>query len=99
MQLDPLPLGKVGPPGNRIFESHSLMIVFLEKAMITGLPLQKKLRNYKNKTEKKTEFFSVRRAWTPPPPPPPPPPPNPTKISWIRAWIYVVMVVEKRYRS
>ena len=74
MQLDPLPLGKVGPPGNRILESHSLMIVFLEKAMITGLPLQKKLRNYKkqkqNKKQKKTSehFFSPSGLDFPPPP-------------------------------
>ena len=45
------------------------MIVFFEKAMITGLPLQNKLRTY-NKEEKKTtsEIFSVSRAGTPPPP-------------------------------
>ena len=60
MQLDPLHLGKVEPPGNdrapfsmEISESYSLMIVFFEKAMITGLPLQNKLRNYRQKEEKK----------------------------------------------
>ena len=36
-----------------ISESYSLMIVFFEKAMITGVPLQKKLRAYKKKKKKK----------------------------------------------
>ena len=48
------------------------MIVFFEKAMITGLPLQKKLRTYKKKKRRKKQrqsFCSVSRAWTPPPPP------------------------------
>ena len=55
------------------------MIVFFEKAMITGLSLQKKLRTYKKKAKKKTKkkkkkkttskLSSVSRAWTPPPPP------------------------------
>ena len=49
-------------------ESYGLMIVFFEKAMITGLPLQNKLRIYKNEEEKNVRaFFSVSRAWTPPP--------------------------------
>ena len=48
-----------------ISESYNLMIVFFEKAMITGLPLQNKLRTYK----KNLRLFSVSRAWTPPPPP------------------------------
>ena len=69
------------------------MIVFFEKAMITGLPLQNKLRTYKKKKKQRQSFFSVSRAWTPPPTA------KPTKISWIRAWIYVIVVVEKRYRS
>ena len=47
------------------------MIVFFERAMITGLPLQNKLRTYKKKEEKKQRqsFFSVSRASTPSPPP------------------------------
>ena len=59
MQLDPLHLGKAEPPGNvrapfsmEISESYSLMIVFFEKAMITGLPLQNKLRTYRKKKRK-----------------------------------------------
>ena len=44
------------------------MIVFFEKAMITGLPLQNKPRTYRKKGEKTTsELFLVSRAWTPPP--------------------------------
>ena len=37
--------------------------------MITGLPLQNKLRTYRKKEEKKTtsELFSVSRACPPPP--------------------------------
>ena len=43
------------------------MIVFFEKAMITGLPLQNKLRTYRKKKKKTTsELFLVSRAWTPP---------------------------------
>ena len=65
MQLDPLLLGKVGPHWKcwtvlllGISESYSLMIVFFEKAMITGLPLQNKLRTYKIRRKKTTsEFF------------------------------------------
>ena len=46
------------------------MIVFFEKAMITGLPSQNKLRTYRKRREKTTsELFSVSRAWTRPPPP------------------------------
>ena len=52
MQLDPLHLGKVEPPG--ISKSYSLMIVLFEKAMITGLPLQNKLRTYRKKRREKT---------------------------------------------
>ena len=38
--------------------------------MITGLPLQNKLRTYRKRREKTTpELFLVSRAWTPPPPP------------------------------
>ena len=46
------------------------MIDFFEKAMITGLPLQNKLRTYKKKEEKqqRQSFSLVSRAWTPPPP-------------------------------
>ena len=37
--------------------------------MITGLPLQNKLRTYKIRRKKTTsELFSVSRAWYPPPP-------------------------------
>ena len=43
------------------------MIVFFEKAMITGLPLQNKLRTYRKKKRKTTSELSlVSRAWTPP---------------------------------
>ena len=36
--------------------------------MITGLPLQNKLRTYRKKKRKTTsELFLVSRAWTPPP--------------------------------
>ena len=61
--------------------------------MITGLPLQNKLRTYKKKRRKKQRqsfFQSVGIR---------PHRPNPTKISLIRAWIYIIVVVEKRYRS
>ena len=102
MQLHPLHLGKVEPHGD-VRASFSmeyrkvivLMIVFFEKAMITGHPLQNKLRTYRKKRREKTtsELFLVSPAWTPLPPP------NPTKNSWIRAWIYVIVVVKKRYRS
>ena len=80
---------------HRILESYSLMIVFFrKKAMITGIPLQNQLRTYKNeeKNNVRAIFQSVGLG-------PPPPPQNPTKISWIRAWIYVIVVGEKRYRS
>ena len=99
MQLDPSPCEKLDPlemldrPSPWILESYGLMIVFFEKAMITRLPLQNKLRTYNKNEEKKTSelFFSQSGL--------DPPPPNPTKISWIREWIYVIVVVEKRYRS
>ena len=74
MQLDPLPLEKVRPPGN-VEPSFSMEYrkVFFEKAIITGLLLQNKLATYnkKKKNEEKTtsELFSVSRAWTPPPNP------------------------------
>ena len=47
------------------------MIVFFEKPMITGLPLQNKLRTYKKRRRKKQRqnFFLVSRALTPPPQP------------------------------
>ena len=51
-----------------MLESCGLMIVFFEKAMITGPPLQNKLRTYRKGRKKKPELFSVSRAWTPPPP-------------------------------
>ena len=70
MQLDPLSLGKVGPPGNvgPSSESYCLMIVFFEKAMITGLPLQNKLRTYKKKKEKNNvrAFFQLVGLGPPP---------------------------------
>ena len=47
-------------------------VVFFEKAMITGLPLQNKLRTYK-KTERKitvtSELFFSQLGSDPPPPP------------------------------
>ena len=94
------PLGKVGPTWtcwtallHGILESYSVMIVFFEKAMITGLPLQKKLRTYKNTKKKQTlDRFSASRAWTTTPS-------KPDENFWIRAWIYVIMVLKKRYRS
>ena len=104
MQLDPSTWEKLDPWKcwtvllHGISESYSLMIVFFEKAIITGLPLQNKLRTYKKKTKKKnkqkkttSELFFSQSGF--------PSPPNPTKISWSRAWIYVIVVVEKRYRS
>ena len=75
-------------------ESYKLIIVFFEKAIITGLPLQNKQRTYKKGKEKnnvRAFFQSVGLG--------PPQPPNPTEISGIRAWIYVSVVVEERYRS
>ena len=45
------------------------MIVFFEKAMVTGLPLQNKLKIYRKK-KRKNNIRAVSRAWTPPPPPP-----------------------------
>ena len=82
-----------------ILESYSLMIFFFEKAMITGLPLQNKLRTYKKKKKKqhRQSFFSFSRAWTPPPLPAIPD--ENFLDPWIHARIYVIMVVEKRYRS
>ena len=77
MQLDPLLLGKVGPHWTcwtvlllGISESYSLMIVFFEKAMITGLPLQNKLRTYKIRRIKNNvrAFFQLSGLGTPPPP-------------------------------
>ena len=45
------------------------MIVFFQKAMITGLPLQNKLRTCRKRREKTmSELFLVSRAWTPHPP-------------------------------
>ena len=70
MQLDPLHLGKVEPRGNvrAPFSMECLMIVFFEKAMITGLPLQNKLRPYRKKKRKNNvrAFFS---QWGLDPPP------------------------------
>ena len=78
---------------HRILESYGLMIVFFEKTMITGIPLQNQLRTYKNEEKTTAELFFSQSGLDPPPPQ------NPTKISWIRAWIYVIVVGEKRYRS
>ena len=80
---------------HRILESYGLMIVFFEKAMITGIPLQNQLRTYKIEEKTTSELFFSQSGLDPPHPPPQ----NPTKISWIRAWIYVIVVGEKRYRS
>ena len=45
------------------------MIVFFEKAMITGLPLQKKLRTYrKTKRKKEVRAFFSQSGLDPPPP-------------------------------
>ena len=93
MQLDPLPPRKSWTPWkcwtvllHGISESYILMVVFFDKAMITGLPLQNKLSTYKKRRKKRRQsFFSVSQAWTHPPPPPTHTPPNPTKSSLIRA--------------
>ena len=53
-----------------ISESYSVMIVFFEKAMITGLPLQNKLRTYKKRRKKKRQSFFQSFGLGPPPPPP-----------------------------
>ena len=45
------------------------MIVFFEKAMITGLPLQNKLRTYKKRRRKNVRAFFSQSAMDPPPPP------------------------------
>ena len=73
MQLDPLHLGKVEPPGNVrapfSMEYRKVMfIVFFEKAMITGLPLQNNLRTYRKKKRKNNvrAFFS-QSGLDPPP--------------------------------
>ena len=52
-----------------ISESYSLMIVFFEKAMITGLPLQNKLRTYKKKRRKKNARAFFSQSGLDPPPP------------------------------
>ena len=52
---------------HRILESYGLMIVFFEKAMITGIPLQNQLRTYKNE-EKTSELFFSQSGLDPPPP-------------------------------
>ena len=77
MQLDPLLHGKIGPHWkcwtvrllwNTVSESYSLMIVFFEKAMITGLPLQNKLRTYKKRRKKSTsELCFIQSDLDPPP--------------------------------
>ena len=46
------------------------MIVFFEKAMITGLPLQNKLRTYKNEEKQQRQSFFQSVGLGPPPPPP-----------------------------
>ena len=43
------------------------MIVFFEKAMITGLPLQNKLRTYKKRIEKQCQSFFSQSGLDPPP--------------------------------
>ena len=47
------------------------------------------VRTYKKRI-KKSELFPASR---------PPPRPPYDKKSWIRAWIYIIVAVEKRYRS
>ena len=66
MQLDASLLEKLDPWKcwtvllHEILENYGLMIVFFEKAMITGLPLQNKLRAYKKrrKINNVRAFFS-----------------------------------------
>ena len=45
------------------------MIVFFEKAMITGLPLQNKLRTYKKRRKKNTSELCFSQSGLDPPPP------------------------------
>ena len=48
------------------------MMVFFEKAMVTGLPLQNKLRTDKKRNEEKkatSELFFSQSGLDPPPPP------------------------------
>ena len=47
------------------------MIVFFEKAMITGLPLQNKPRTYRKKEEKKQRQSFFQSVGLGPPPPTP----------------------------
>ena len=49
-------------------------IVFFEKAMITGLPLQNKMRILQKKKKKNVRAFFQSVGLGPPPPRPPPPP-------------------------
>ena len=77
MQLDPLPLEKSWTPWkfwtvllHGISESYSLMIVFLLKAKITGLPPQNKLRTYKKRRQKKNNvraLLFIQSGLDPPP--------------------------------
>ena len=82
MQLDPLPREKLDPL--EMFDRPSPCNIgkllfndsFFEKTMITGLPLQNKLRTYKKKKKKKkkktrkkttSEFFFSQSGLDPPP--------------------------------
>ena len=47
------------------------MIVFFEKAMITGLPLQNKLRTYRKKKRKNNVMAFFSQSGLDPPPPSP----------------------------
>ena len=71
--IGPLPLLKRWTPWkcwtvllHGISESYSLMIVFFEKAMITGLPLQNKLRTYKKRRKKTSELCFSQSGLDPP---------------------------------
>ena len=47
-------------------ESYSLIIVFFEKAMITGLPLQNNMRTYKKRRKKQRQSFFQSLGLGPP---------------------------------
>ena len=68
----------------------SLMIVFFQKAMITGLPLQNKLRTYRNKKRKNNAraFFSQSGL------DPPPSTAKPDEKFLDPRWIYVIGGIE-----
>ena len=75
-EIGPPPPGKSWTPWkcltvllHGISASYSLMIVFFEKAMITGLFLHNKLRTLKKTKEKTTsEIFLSQSGLDPPPP-------------------------------